>query len=163
MWDNKFLWNVNVFSLLIWLQYLEEQIPKTDIDYCPQCQGYGWWESLPVWHGLIGSGWIIRWNAIFDCNVVEHIASIDNVANLKRKLYILLHSRNGFWRNVISEANLARLVLQCASCPRQAQRPFSRPMVRSTVVLVCAWAWLYLDSCWFEGFVRGVNSHVFNG
>lgn len=48
--------------------------------------------KLPVRHGLIRSGWITQWNAIFDCNVVEHTASLDNVANLKRILHIVLRS-----------------------------------------------------------------------
>jgi hypothetical protein len=43
--------------------------------------------KLPVRYGFIRSRWIIQQNAIFDCNVVDHTASLDNVANLKRVLH----------------------------------------------------------------------------
>jgi hypothetical protein len=98
MW-NKFWRNVNVFSLSIWLQYLEEQVPLNrcmilTLVFSSRAMGGG---KHSVSHGLIGSGWIIQWKAIFECNVVAHTASLDNVANLKRNLHIVLHSHNGIW------------------------------------------------------------------
>jgi hypothetical protein len=44
--------------------------------------------------GSSGLGGSVSGMPFFDCNVVEHIASLDNVANLKRNLHIVLHSRN---------------------------------------------------------------------
>ena len=58
---NKSLKEVDCVKLITLITIFGRKLKLLyDIDSGPQCQSYGWWETLPVRHGLVGSGWIIQ-------------------------------------------------------------------------------------------------------